>query len=108
LESGFDLIAGELRFAEAIAASDLVVTGEGRLDQESFNGKVVGGVLRVAREVGVMAAVIVGESTIAPDTSYRVVDLSSQYGMARSMVDTAGTIAAATEAILKEIESMSA
>jgi glycerate 2-kinase len=42
----------------------LVVTGEGRLDRTSFDGKVVGGVLGWAADAGVAhAAVIAGQVT---------------------------------------------
>ena len=44
LVSGFDLVADELGLAERMEAADVVVTGEGFLDDESFEGKVVGGV----------------------------------------------------------------
>jgi glycerate kinase len=48
----------------ALEGADLVVTGEGRLDRTSFEGKVVGGVLEWAAEEGVeKRAVIVGQAT---------------------------------------------
>ena len=47
-------------------ASELVVTGEGKLDITSFEGKVVGGVLEWAADAGVShRAVIVGQATDA-------------------------------------------
>jgi glycerate kinase len=47
-----------------MAAADLVVTGEGKLDVTSFEGKVVGGVLEWAGEENVEhRAVIVGQAT---------------------------------------------
>ena len=48
---GFGLIAEHTGLDEAIRSADAVVTGEGKLDAESFNGKVVGGVLELARAV---------------------------------------------------------
>jgi glycerate kinase len=48
LVAGFDLLADELELPRRVAASDLVVTGEGFLDAQSFDGKVVGGVARLA------------------------------------------------------------
>ena len=59
---GFDLIADELGRAEAPAEPDLVITGEGQLDRESFNGKVVGGVVELAAEVDVPVVVIAGRT----------------------------------------------
>ena len=57
---GFDLVADELNLADAIEGADLVITGEGRLDLQSFEGKVVGGVADLAAEFGVPTAAIVG------------------------------------------------
>ena len=48
LVPGFELVADELDLYDAIAAADLVITGEGYLDEQSFEGKVVGGVQALA------------------------------------------------------------
>lgn len=45
LESGFDVVAEAVGLDEALDGAGLVVTGEGRLDDASFQGKVVGGVI---------------------------------------------------------------
>jgi glycerate kinase len=63
LEPGFDVVAGAAGLDDALAGVDLVVTGEGRLDASSFEGKVVGGVLAWAADAGVAhASVIVGQA----------------------------------------------
>ena len=43
--SGFELVADFVGLDEKLAAADLVMTGEGYLDRQSFSGKVVGGVI---------------------------------------------------------------
>ena len=64
LEPGFDVVATEAGLGEALDDADLVVTGEGRLDASSFAGKVVGGVLEWAAELGLPGrAVIAGQAT---------------------------------------------
>jgi glycerate kinase len=64
LEPGFDVVARAAGLDHALDGADLVVTGEGRLDPTSFEGKVVGGVLEWAAEEGVaQRAVIVGQAT---------------------------------------------
>jgi glycerate kinase len=64
LEPGFDVVARAAGFEEAIDGVDLVVTGEGRFDVTSLEGKVVGGVLDWAAELGVpRRAVIAGQTT---------------------------------------------
>ena len=50
--SGFDLVAATLRLEERIAASDLVITGEGRLDGQTLEGKGPAGVAAIARRLG--------------------------------------------------------
>lgn len=60
LTPGFDLVADELDVYDEIASADLVITGEGHLDAQSFAGKVVGGVAELAAEHGVRVAAIVG------------------------------------------------
>ena len=58
--SGFELVADLTELPERLVDADLVVTGEGHLDDQSLDGKVVGGVLDLAEEAGVPVAVIVG------------------------------------------------
>lgn len=60
LVPGFDLVADELDLHDAIRGADLVITGEGHLDAQSFEGKVVGGVQSLCREESVPVAAIVG------------------------------------------------
>lgn len=80
--SGFDLIAEELGLFEEIEQADLVITGEGQLDAESFDGKVVGGVAEMATEVGARLVVVAGSI----DGSVTDFDLG-QGGVAVSLVD---------------------
>jgi glycerate 2-kinase len=64
LEPGFEVIAQAAGLDAMMGTVDLVVTGEGKLDATSFEGKVVGGVLEWAAEEGVEhRAVIVGQAT---------------------------------------------
>ena len=60
LTPGFELVADELDLFDALEGADLVITGEGHLDEQSFRGKVVGGVADVAAELQMPVAAIVG------------------------------------------------
>jgi glycerate kinase len=60
LQPGFALVAAGLRLEERIAASDLVITGEGRFDTQSFHGKAPGEVARLAKKHGKPVALICG------------------------------------------------
>jgi glycerate 2-kinase len=62
LVSGFELVADRIDLADRIEGADLVITGEGLLDAESFNGKAVGGVVELARELDVPVVVLAGNA----------------------------------------------
>jgi glycerate kinase len=89
IESGFDVIAEWAELDTEIAAADLVVTGEGYLDAESFNGKVVGGVVSWATEQSVPVLAVVGDAdgelTLPPGLD--VVSLADQFGIERAMTE---------------------
>ncbi len=53
LTSGVDLILDAIRFDEKLENADLVLTGEGKLDQQTLSGKTVAGVVRRARRARV-------------------------------------------------------
>ncbi|MEM9034589.1 MAG: glycerate kinase [Actinomycetota bacterium] len=74
LVNGFDVIVDELDLDETIAAADLVITGEGRVDEGSFDGKAVGGVAELAAETGVPVLVVAG--VVDPEVSDRLPTLS--------------------------------
>jgi glycerate kinase len=57
---GFELISAHTGLEAAVRAADAVVTGEGRLDAESFNGKVVGGVGELADRHGIPLLAVAG------------------------------------------------
>jgi len=64
LEPGFDVVAGAVGLESWIEEAHLVLTGEGRLDATSFDGKVVGGVVEWAADAGVPhTTVIAGQVT---------------------------------------------
>ena len=52
IRSGFETIAGILQLEAQIAACDLVLTGEGRLDPQTLEGKGPAGVAALARRHG--------------------------------------------------------
>ncbi len=90
LVDGFDLIAEEVELEDAMSTADLVITGEGRLDSESFNGKVVGGVAVIAERHDVPVVAVVGErdpETTVPE-GISVVSLIESFGSERAFQET--------------------
>jgi len=60
LRRGIDIVAEALRLEERLQGSDLVLTGEGRLDEQSIHGKVVSGVARAAHSRDIPVIVLAG------------------------------------------------
>ena len=52
LEPGFELVARAMQLEQRMAAADLVLTGEGRLDSQTLEGKGPAGVAAMARALG--------------------------------------------------------
>jgi glycerate 2-kinase len=83
---GVEVVMDAVGLRERIVRSDLVITGEGTLDAQSLSGKVVAGVLRVAAEAGVRAAVLCGRAEIALE-GVPVGSLVGRFGAGPAMED---------------------
>ena len=66
LVSGFDMVAAQVGLEARVAAADLVVTGEGRLDEQSLRGKGPVGVARLARQLGKKIVGVAGSVDDSP------------------------------------------
>jgi glycerate kinase len=107
LVPGFELVAEALSLAERMAGAGLVVTGEGTLDAESFEGKAAGGVvdLALAAGVGVLIVagdVLAGELPTLP-ASVTVVSLVARFGRARALADVASCVEEAVRTSLPSL-----
>jgi glycerate kinase len=94
LVPGFEVVADEVDLFDRMEGVDLVVTGEGFLDEQSFEGKVVGGVCDLARSAGVPVLAVVGEvleGITVPD-GLDVVSLVAEVGEERALSDTTAAI----------------
>ena len=60
LKPGIDVILQAQRFEKLLKNVDLVLTGEGKSDQQTLMGKVPMGVLRVAKKIGVPVILVSG------------------------------------------------
>jgi glycerate kinase len=95
LVPGFDAVADEVDLPDAVEGADLVITAEGFLDQQSFEGKVVGGVVGLAAPLGVPCVAIVGEvveNLEPPGKDFEIVSLVEQFGRERAHADTLACI----------------
>jgi glycerate 2-kinase len=62
---GFDLVAAWIDVDDRLSAADMVVTGEGRFDDSSLNGKGPGTVVRRALAQGKLVHVFAGEIALS-------------------------------------------
>lgn len=107
LVAGFDLVADELDLPAVIEGADLVVTAEGFLDEQSFDGKVVGGVHELARAEGIPVLAVVGEvldGVSLPD-GLEVVSLVDRFGEEPARTRTLRCIEDAVADHLRRISS---
>jgi len=66
LKSGIDTIMQENGIAEAMQAADWVITGEGRFDAQSLQGKVISGLIKAAQGSSAKIAVLAGQVGLEP------------------------------------------
>ena len=94
LVPGFDVVADTVGLRDRAERADLVVTGEGLLDEQSFSGKAVGGVVELAADAGAPVLVIAGDVApgVVPHPSVRVVSLVARFGPDRATADVLGCV----------------
>ena len=91
LRPGVAVVMEALDVRRRIASSDVLVTGEGRLDASSLRGKVISGLLAEAQRAAVPMAVLCGRSEIDMPGA-RVESLVDRVGEERAMGDARGAL----------------
>jgi glycerate kinase len=104
LVEGFEVVADEVELWERVEGADLVVTGEGFLDEQSFEGKVVGGVLALAEEAGVPVVAVAGEVLEEAAGRIEAVSLVERFGAEKA---TGQTIRCVEEVVAELLERVS-
>lgn len=87
---GFELVADELDLYDQLVDADLVITGEGCLDDTSSAGKVVGGIAAIASEYGIPVLAIVGSderTDRSVPAGVEVVSLAEAYGLESALAE---------------------
>ncbi len=107
LQSGFEILAERAELDVHLAEASLCITGEGKLDRQSFEGKVVGGIVNWCRDFDVPAAAVVGtvDPNLEPPEGLMVRSLSERHGPEAAMEGTAELVAVEVGELLAEIEA---
>ena len=96
LVSGFAEVAKRLRLPERISATDVVITGEGKLDYQSLQGKGPVGVAEIAsraeKPAWVIAGTIEGEEQIRAHFEKSVSVVGESITLEAALKDPAGTL----------------
>jgi glycerate kinase len=109
LHPGFDVVADEVGLYDLVVGADLVITAEGFLDEQSFEGKVVGGVVELAAESGIPCVAIVGEVVDHPGAvpeGVGVVSLVERFGEDRAHRETVACIEAVAGELFRSAGTM--
>lgn len=105
LVAGFELVADELDLWDSLEGADLVITGEGHLDAQSFAGKVVGGVAGAAEELGIAVAAIVGIADDDVRDRIPTWAIADEHGLERAMREPLWCIERTAGAVLDAMAS---
>jgi glycerate kinase len=60
LRAGFDLVADAIALRDRLRGADLCISGEGRFDRSSLNGKAAAGVARLCRGMNIPCIALAG------------------------------------------------
>jgi glycerate kinase len=95
---GIELLLELVGFAEQLVGAELVITGEGSLDEQTLHGKAPSGVADAAREAGIPVVAVAGRCLLTPErlseagiaAAYALTDLEPD--PTRSMANAASLV----------------
>ena len=100
-ESGAAVIAEHTGLAEDLRAADLVITGEGRLDEQSLHGKVISALASGAADRQTPVVVLAGQVTL-DEPALRAAGVSAAF----ALVDYAGSVELAIADAANQLAAM--
>ena len=100
-ESGAAIIAEHTRLADDVAAAQLVITGEGRFDEQSLHGKVVSALADEARSRRIPVLVLAGQVALG-ERALREAGIAA----AASITDHAGSVQLAIDDAANQLEGL--
>lgn len=97
MEKGIRHMIHTTHLEEKINSADLVITGEGKIDRQTFSGKVVSEVTRIAKEAGKPVVAVCGKNDLTVDelTSYgikKLISLVDDNTTAESAIENASAL----------------
>jgi glycerate kinase len=102
--SGIEFIMEQISFEKKVQDADLVITGEGQLDNQSANGKVVSGVAEICQKYNKPLWIVCGRNSTGAESfgPHKIISLSSFAGPdADTFLNAPSLIKGAIQAALK-------
>ncbi len=109
-QPGADWVMHHTGFMEKLRLADLVITGEGRLDEQSLRGKVVSKVAGACRSLSIPCQVVCGESLLPEEAEVipgvtRILSLTSLAGSPKAAIErSAFWLEKAAEALVWQLK----
>jgi glycerate 2-kinase len=100
-ESGAGVIAAHTRLADDLGAADLVITGEGRFDDQSLHGKVISALAAAAARRRTPVLVLAGQVTLDA-AALAAAGISAAF----SLVDYAGSVRLAMDDAANQLTAL--
>ena len=97
---GFEFLSRISNLRSAVEEADIIITGEGRFDQSSINGKVVGGILELAKQLKKEVILVCGQYDPSFDFS-AFAQISDTYQLIDYAQDENHAIENATELLVE-------
>ncbi|TDO59934.1 glycerate kinase [Kribbella sp. VKM Ac-2571] len=104
LRPGIDLVLEMVRFREQLAGADLVITGEGALDEQTLNGKAVAGVAAAARTSSTTLPAAAPSATVPAAASSTPIPVVAVCGVNRLGPDQLRAIGVSAAYALTDLE----
>lgn len=102
--SGIEFILSELRYDEIIKKADLVITGEGKMDNQTLEGKTPLGVAKIAKEAGIP---VIGLCGVVGDESEKLRDyFDAVFPTIQSLKSIEATLATASSSLYSTATSV--
>lgn len=98
--SGIDTIINAVNLKEDLQDADWIITGEGKFDTQSLNGKVIADVVKAAQQTNIKVAVIAGDVQLSK-SEYSKFDIIHAIGLKKHGMTTEYTMQNC-EKLLKE------
>ena len=74
--SGIETVMARSNLRQELESADWVITGEGSFDRQSLSGKVISGIIKMARQTNTRVAVIAGQVNI-PEAEYKKIGITA-------------------------------